>query len=86
MESKIYISKLSRFIEGYNCATFMLVPGEKYIVERPSHNLLSYNWLTIRSVKNSNEVGYIIKLDIDVYFEPLENARENKLNLLFDGI
>ncbi len=80
MESKIYICKTPKSIYVYNCATFKLVPGEKYIVEVKNY------WYYFKSIKNNNEAGSIFELDIDKYFEPLEDVRKNKLNLLLDGI
>ncbi len=80
MKSNIYIYK-----EGIS-NIFVLIKGQKYIIEE----LIGIHTMAVAyrviDHKNNKRIGTIHGISLDEHFIPIEEERENKLNLLFDGV
>ncbi len=86
MGSKIYVCKKYRKSEF---SFGELIYGERYIIqefEMPRH----YTIIRIKdnsTIDSSLIIGSSLSKEfIDFWFKPIEKVREDKLNILFDGI
>ncbi len=82
MKSNIYICKETK---SFDWSNITIIINQKYIIEDingPSSNLTSYR---IKDPKDNKEILVVFKPFINKYFNSLEDIREDKLNILFNG-